>query len=64
VKKHSLNPQQTLAILIGISKYAGFQDIDPALGNVQGFVDILKDQAIFGIPEKNIKHIIGGVVKK
>jgi formylglycine-generating enzyme required for sulfatase activity len=60
VTKYSLNPENTLAILIGISKYTDFKEIAPAPNNVKAFAAILKDKAIFGIPEKNIKQLIEG----
>jgi len=60
MKKYALDPQKTLAILIGISKYDDFDPIKPAANNVDAFAKILMNNDIFGIPEKNINSILEG----
>ena len=58
--KYRLQPNSTLAILIGISKYSDYEEIKPAPNNVHEFAEVLKNKTIFGLPEKNIKTIIEG----
>ncbi len=60
MKKYELDPQKTLAILIGISDYDDFDPIKPAANNVNAFAKILEDKDIFGIPKMNIHSIIEG----
>ena len=60
MSKYTLDPQSTLAILIGIAEYTGFQNIEPAPNNVTKLAEILQDESIFGLPESHIKTLIGG----
>ena len=55
--KAALDPANTFAILIGMSKFHGFPSIPPAFTNVEGMARLLADPEIFGLPEKNIQKI-------
>lgn len=59
-RKYILNPENTLAILIGIDNYEDFARVDPAPSNVNELANILADDQIFGLPRTRIKVIIGG----
>jgi|GEM_PF-2047829 len=59
-RKYSLNPDKTLAILVGIDQYEDFAQVDPAPSNVNELANILADEEIFGIPRSRIKMMIGG----
>ena len=55
---HTLNPDKTLAILIGVSEFIDFQPIKPAVNNVSEFKRVLEDPKIFGVPSDQVKTIV------
>lgn len=59
-RNYILNPENTLAILIGIDQYEDFSRVDPAPHNVTELANILADEQIFGLPRNRVKVIIGG----
>lgn len=59
-REYILNPENTLAILIGIDNYEDFARVDPAPSNVNELANILADEQVFGLPRSRIKMIIGG----
>lgn len=59
-RKYVLNPQNTLAVLIGIDEYNDFEQVDPAPNNVAELANVLADEQIVGIPRERIKTIVGG----
>lgn len=57
---HHLDPNKTLAILIGIGEYVDFENIGPATRNATDLAGVLQDKSIVGIPKKNVHTILGG----
>lgn len=58
--KHKLNPERTLAILVGVKDYDHFGPIVPAYNNVESFAELLLDKQHFGLPVERVHTILGG----
>lgn len=54
-----LDPSNTLAFLVGGATYEDFPAIPAAAQNVEDFSNILKDEAIFGLSDGQIKKTLG-----
>ena len=55
-----LNPKKTLAILVGVSKYDNWTNIEPAIQNVTSLAAMLAKKEVFGLPETNIETVKEG----
>jgi|GEM_PF-2711829 len=54
----ALDPSKTVAILIGMTEFVGFDPIKSASRNVEGLTKLLADKTIFGLPNERIHKII------
>lgn len=57
---HQLSPEKSFAILIGISRYNFFEDVEPVANNIETLTSILCNEEIFGISDDDIVTITSG----